>query len=103
MKTTTIKKLNVSRAINDAVKLCELIRKMDKTKTMHASSLAGLAAFRLAYAMRKRYGKKTVVFHTRTFSVKSRFYYRVTDITIRTGKGSNIIISERSRFPRFVI
>lgn len=103
MKTTTTKKINVSRAINDAVKLCKLAKKIDNAKTIRASLKAAEPANKFADAMRERYGKKTVTIHTRTHNVRSPFHYRMTDITIHTGKGSNIIISERSRFRSAVI
>lgn len=101
MTTTKTKKLNVSRAINDAVKLCELIRKTDKAHAARPSLKAYEKANKHADAMRKRYGKKVRIFNRTSPAWPYRPCYRHLDIQILTGKMSDVTISERSRLSRY--
>ena len=99
MKTTTPKKLNVSRAINDAVKLCLLGREVNKPRSRRLMFKAADAANKYAQSMQRRYGKKNVFVHSHIHvGHRSPFSHRVTDVTIYTSRGSNITISDRSRF-----
>ncbi len=103
MTTTKTKKLNVSSAIKDALKLCKIASKIDTADNHRKALKAANTANEYAESMRKRHGKKNVTIHTRTHAGHmSPFSFRLTDIVIQTGKGSNIIISERSRFPRVI-
>lgn len=97
MTTTKTKKLNVSRAINDAVKLCELIRKTDKANPARPSLKAYEKINRYAEAMQKRYGKKVRIFNRTARG--NRVIFRYLDIQIFTGKMTDVTISERSRIP----
>jgi len=57
------------------------------------------AANKYAESMQRRYGKKNVVVHSHIHvGHRSPFSFRMTDVTIRTSRGSNITISDRSRF-----
>ncbi len=102
MTTTKTKKLNVSRAINDAVKLCELIRKTDKAYAARPTARPSFKAYdkinKHAEAVNKRYGKKIRIFNRMAHG--ARVSYRYLDIQIFTGKMSDVTISERSRLPR---
>ena len=99
MKTTTTKKLNVSRAIKDAVKMCLLGREVNKPRSRRLMLKAADAANKYVRSIQKRYGKKNVVVHTHIHvGHRSPFSFRMTDVTIRTGRGSNLTVSDRSRF-----
>lgn len=98
MKTTSTNKYNASIAIKDALELLKLVSKMDTAKTTRSMFKAADAANEYAESLRKRHGRKNVIIFTRINPcVKRRFNYRITDITVKTGKSSNIIISERRR------
>jgi hypothetical protein len=99
MKTTKPNTLNVSRAIKDAVKMCLLGREVNKPRSRRLMFKAADTANEYALSIQKRYGKKNVVVHSHIHvGHRSPFSFRMTDVTIRTGRGSNITISDRSRF-----